>query len=76
MAAARISVRKLKEVIRLDGECGLSQRQIAESCQVAPSTVSDYLRRARLTGLSWPQVAAMDERTIMARLFSAQADRP
>ncbi len=75
MAAARISVRKLKEVIRLDGECGLSQRQIAESCQVAPSTVSDYLRRARLAGLGWPQVAVLDERTVMERLFPPRPAR-
>lgn len=75
MAAARISVRKLKEVIRLDGECGLSQRQIAESCQVAPSTVSEYLRRARLAGLTWPQVAALDERVVMARLFPPRPAR-
>lgn len=75
MAAARISVRKLKEVIRLDGECGLSQRQIAESCQVAPSTVSDYLRRARLAGLSWPAMAALDERTVMERLFPPRPAR-
>src|SRR5262245_2358188 len=75
MAAARISVRKLKEVIRLDGECGLSQRQIAESCQVAPSTVSEYLRRARLAGLTWPQVAALDERVVMERLFPPRPAR-
>lgn len=76
MAATRISVRKIKEVLRLHGERGLSQRQIAESCQLAPSTVSDYLRRARLAGLHWPLPAEMDERAVMERLFPPRPAGP
>ena len=38
-------MQKIKTVLRLAG-LGLSQRQIALSCQVGQATVSDYLRMA------------------------------
>jgi hypothetical protein len=36
MAQERLSMRKIKEVLRLKYDCGLSHRQIAVSCQMAP----------------------------------------
>ena len=51
---------KIKTVLRLAGQ-GLSQRQIARSCQIGQATVSDYLRMAAQAGLSWPEVADWDE---------------
>ena len=41
----RLSMHKIKTVLRLAG-LGLSQRQIAVSCQIGQATVSDYLRMA------------------------------
>ena len=51
---------KIKTVLRLAG-LGLSQRQIARSCQIGQATVSDYLRMAVQVGLRWPDVAEWDE---------------
>jgi len=48
-------MRKIKEVLRLKGENNLSARRIAISCDIARSTVQDYLNRARLAGLTWPR---------------------
>jgi hypothetical protein len=39
-------MRKIKEVLRLKYDCGLSAREIARSCQVSRSTVADYLMKA------------------------------
>ncbi len=47
-------MRKIKEVLRLKWEKGFSARQIAQSCDIARSTVKDYLDRAQLQGLTWP----------------------
>ena len=44
-------MRKIKEVLRLKHACGLSNREIARGCNVARSTVGDYLIRARAAGL-------------------------
>ena len=55
MANRRLSMRKIKEVLRLHKEIGLSERQIAKSCgSISRSTVKDYLHRVQRAGLSWP----------------------
>lgn len=45
MAAERLPMRKLREVIRLRLEARQSGRAIARSCGISPSTVSEYLGR-------------------------------
>jgi transposase len=72
MANRRLPVRKIKEILRLKHACGLSKREIARSCNVARSTVTDYLRRARAAGLSWPEAAELTETQLEARLFPTE----
>ena len=55
MANRRLSMRKLTEVLRLNFELKLSQRQISTACNIARSTVADYLYRFEKAGLSWPE---------------------
>jgi DNA-directed RNA polymerase specialized sigma24 family protein len=43
-------VRKIRESLRLKHACSLSKREIARSCNVARSTVANYLMRARAAG--------------------------
>ena len=47
-------MRKIREVLRLKFEVGLSARQIAVSVQIGRVTVGDYLCRFAASGLSWP----------------------
>jgi len=72
MANRRLPVRKIKEILRLKHACGLSKREIARSCNVAPSTVADYLMRVRAAGLSWPESAGLSETELEARLFPTE----
>jgi len=69
MAKERLSMRKIKEILRLKWDCNLSNRQIAESCSISHSTVADYLLRAKLAGLSWPLEAELDDAVIENLLF-------
>lgn len=66
---------KIKAVLRLAG-LGLSQRQIALSCQIGQATVSDYLSLADQAGLRWPDVADWDEDRLLAALLPAQRTAP
>jgi transposase len=66
---------KIKAVLRLAG-LGLSQRQIALSCQIGQATVSDYLRLADQAGLRWPDVADWDEDRLLAALSPPQRSTP
>jgi DNA-binding transcriptional regulator LsrR (DeoR family) len=47
-------VRKIKEMLRLHFEVGLTNRQIARSLSVSHSTVNDLLGRFQVAGLDWP----------------------
>jgi len=69
MAREMLSMRKLSEVLRLSLEQKLSVRQIARSCCLARSTVSDYLGRARVAGLGWPLPEGLDEDGLERLLF-------
>lgn len=69
MAKRRLPVRKIKEILRLKHDCGLSKREIAQSCNVARSTVGDYLKRARAAGLRWTEAADLSDAELEARLF-------
>lgn len=65
-------MRKIKQVLRLSHEAGLSQRGIAQALNLGLGTVSTYLRRAREAGVVWPLPADMDERTLGRLLFPSQ----
>jgi len=64
-------MRKLKDVLRLRFELGLSQRQIARSCSVGLGTVHEYLQRAEAAGVKWPLPEGWDEQKLESALFDA-----
>ena len=72
MAKARLSMRKIKEVLRLKHHGDLSRRQIAQSCQISRSTVADYLYRAEKAGVGWPLPEDLTDQQLEQRLFPPQ----
>ncbi len=68
MPNIRISMRKLKKILRLSDQ-GLSHRQIAQSSGVARRTVSNYLARFARSDLSWPLPDEMTESELEQKLF-------
>ena len=69
MAAERLSMRTTREILRLKWACHRSNREIAQSCGIARSTVADCLRRATDAGLTWPLPPELDDATLAARLY-------
>ena len=65
----RFSVRKIREVLRLRFEAGLSGRQVAASLQMARSTVGEYARRFAAAGLGWPLPEGLSDSELERRLF-------
>ena len=51
MPARRLSMRKIREVLRLKFGLGLKDREIARSCSIPRSSVGNYVFRARQAGL-------------------------
>lgn len=54
MSRKRLSMRQIKEVLRLAWEVGLGAREIARSLAIAHPTVLRYLSRGLEQNLSWP----------------------
>lgn len=72
MAKERIGMRKIKEVLRIGYEQGLSQRKVALCCRLGRSTVQEYFRRFRATGLTWPKVLEISDTELESKLFPEQ----
>lgn len=70
MAAIRLLMRRLREMLRLKYEAGLPHRAIALACGVGLGTVPLYLGRATAAGLTWPLPDALDDAALEARLFT------
>ena len=72
MPNRRLSLRKIKEVLRLKYDCGISEREISRSCQVSRSTVADYIRRAAAAKLSWAEASELSQTQLEERLFPTE----
>lgn len=72
MAAERLSMRKIKEVLRLQA-AGHSQRAISHSTGIARSTVGEYLNRAANAGLRWPLPDHLTDSALQDLLFKFTA---
>lgn len=68
MARARLSMRKIKEALRLKA-AGLSYRAIARACFIGKETAREYLLRAEEAGLAWPLPEDLSEEDLERRLF-------
>ena len=73
MPMRRLTVRKIKEVLRLRWGCNLSDRKTATSCSVTHPTVADYVSRAETAGLSWPLPKDLDDTRLEQLLFPGVA---
>jgi transposase len=62
-------MRKIREVLRLKFEAGLSDSAIARAIGSARSTVHDCVRRAQQAGIDWPLPPQLDEAALHARLY-------
>ena len=76
MSETKLSMRQIKEVLRLRNQHQLSIREIARSCGLAVSTVGDYLHRARAAGLNWPLPETLTESQLFEQLLGAVGEAP
>jgi transposase len=62
-------MRKIRELLRLAFELGLSIRQVALGVGVARATVKECLNRAVAAGIGWPVPPELDDAQLEARLY-------
>ncbi len=73
MPTKRISMRQLREILRLHLHSQLSIRAISRALRVSVGTVSKITSKANNLTLDWPAVCALDELKL-AQLFYPQAN--
>jgi len=77
MPTERLSMRHIREVLRLHHSVGMSQRAVARSLGLAQGTVSKYLNRTRRAGLTWPLPPELDDDVRLEdRLYPPASDLP
>jgi transposase len=69
MSALPISMRKIKEVLRLKFDAGLSQHQIAAALKISPGVVNKYLKAANAADITWPLPDGLSETQLRRKLF-------
>ena len=68
MTTKRVTMIKLKEILRLKYEAQLSLRQIALCLSLSIGVISKYLQRAEAAGLGWPLPEGMSDKELETRL--------
>jgi transposase len=70
MPAERVSMRKIRDVLRLTHAMGMSRRVVGEVTGIGKTAVGDYVRRASTVGLNWPIPEEIDDAELERRLFA------
>ena len=66
MSNGRISMNKIREMIRLNEICGLSNRQISRALDVSRPVVGQYLTYYKVSGVSYAEIEKMSDDELMA----------
>ena len=71
MPMSQTPMQNIKEILRLHS-LNYSNRKIAKSCNVSPSTVHLCLLKAKVAGVTWPIPEDWDDQTIIAKLYPSK----
>jgi len=69
MPQERVTMRKIRDILRLAWSCNQSRQTIATSCGIGKTTVTDTLYRASAANLSWPLPFALDDEGLETLLY-------
>ena len=76
MPTPRITMRQLRQTLRLHLESGLSLRECAQALGAPKSTVGDAIRMARVAGVDWAVAQSLSDEELEARLYRLPGRRP
>jgi transposase len=76
MPKERVTMRKVREILRLVWSCGQSRTATAKSCGVSKTAVTDTVRRALMAKLSWPLPCYLDDTALESLLYPPRICSP
>ncbi len=71
MATERLTMRKIREILRHKWALGRSHREVAASLSVSIGAISAAEQRARRAGLDWGTVEGLSDEALEIRLYGA-----
>jgi len=66
--AQRMTMHRIREVLRLKYECGLSHETIARAVGIAKGSVANYVAAVQVAGLSAAEARELDDAALLERL--------
>jgi transposase len=69
MPAARLSMKKIREILRLRFDLGRTHREIGVACGLSASTVGECLARCKREGLGWPPPDELSDSQLEQRIY-------
>lgn len=76
MPGERVSMRKIRAVLRLRFGHQLPQRKVGQCLPLSQGAISEYLKRARPASLTWPLPDDLDDDALEALLIPPPPDVP
>lgn len=75
MATERLTMRRIREILRQKWELGRSHREVARSLVLSPGSVAGAVERAMAAGLDQAAVAELSDAELEARLYKERPKR-
>ena len=69
MPTNRITMRRIREVLRLHLQAGLSYTEVGRALKVSKSVVGKYVSLARAASVDWAAAQSLSDEDLDARLF-------
>ena len=76
MAQKRLSVRKIREILRLKLGEKRNLRDTGQSVGISASVAHDCLKRFEASGLEWPLEPSLDDDQLESTLYVAPGTKP
>ena len=74
MSNGRISMNKIREILRLREESGLSDRKIGRALSISRPVVAHYLADYKASGLAWDKITAMNDEELL-KIFESKRSK-
>jgi len=75
MPTNRITMRRIREVLRLHLQAGLSYNEVGRALKISKSVVGKYVSLARAAGVDWDLAQTLSDEDLDARLFRPAVPR-
>lgn len=69
MPTNRITMRRIRETLRLHLQAWLSYNEVGRALKISKSVVGKYVSLARVAGVDWDAVQTLSDEDLEARLY-------